>query len=49
MVTHSIEGQIFTTVYAHLSGINASSGQSVSKGQLVRWVVRVAQLDHIYT
>jgi murein DD-endopeptidase MepM/ murein hydrolase activator NlpD len=35
MVTHSINGQIFTTVYAHLSGINASVGQSVSKGQLV--------------
>ncbi|HSO57877.1 MAG TPA: peptidoglycan DD-metalloendopeptidase family protein [Paenisporosarcina sp.] len=35
MVTHSINGEIFTTVYAHLSGINASVGQSVSKGQLV--------------
>jgi murein DD-endopeptidase MepM/ murein hydrolase activator NlpD len=35
MVTHSINGQIFTTVYAHLSAINASVGQSVSKGQLV--------------
>ena len=35
MVTHSINGQIFTTVYAHLSGINVSSGQSVSKGQLI--------------
>ena len=35
MVTHSINGQIFTTVYAHLSAINTSVGQSVSKGQLV--------------
>ena len=35
MVTHSINGQIFTTVYAHLSGINVGVGQSVSKGQLV--------------
>ena len=35
MVTHSINGQIFTTVYAHLSGINAGVGQSVSKGQLI--------------
>ncbi|MBW9235097.1 M23 family metallopeptidase, partial [Leptospira santarosai] len=35
MVTHSINGQIFTTVYAHLSGFNVSSGQSVSKGQMI--------------
>ena len=35
MVTHSIDGQIFTTVYAHLSGYNVSSGQSVSKGQVI--------------
>ena len=35
MVTHSINGQIFTTVYAHLSAINVGVGQSVSKGQLV--------------
>ncbi|MGB2993898.1 MAG: peptidoglycan DD-metalloendopeptidase family protein [Paenisporosarcina sp.] len=35
MVTHSINGQIFTTVYAHLSAINSSVGQSVSKGQLI--------------
>lgn len=35
MVTHSIEGRIFTTVYAHLSAINVSSGQSVSKGQII--------------
>ena len=35
MVTHSINGQIFTTVYAHLSGINVGVGQSVSKGQLI--------------
>lgn len=35
MVTHSINGQIFTTVYAHLSGINVGSGQSVEKGQLI--------------
>lgn len=35
MVTHSIEGQIFTTTYAHLSGFNASVGDSVSKGQQI--------------
>lgn len=32
MVTHSIEGQIFTTVYGHLSGFNSSVGQHVTKG-----------------
>ena len=33
MITHSVDGQIFTTVYAHLSSIKVSSGQSVAKGQ----------------
>lgn len=35
MVTHSIDGQIFTTVYAHLSSINTSAGQQVAKGQFI--------------
>ncbi len=35
MVTHSIEGQIFTTTYAHLSGFDASVGDAVSKGQQI--------------
>ena len=35
MVTHSIDGQIWTTVYAHLSGFKVSVGQSVSKGQVI--------------
>jgi murein DD-endopeptidase MepM/ murein hydrolase activator NlpD len=35
MVTHSINGQIFTTTYAHLSGFNASVGEGVSKGQQI--------------
>lgn len=35
MVTHSIDGQIFTTVYAHLSAFNVRSGTPVSKGQLI--------------
>ena len=35
MITHSIDGQIFTTVYGHLSGIDVSSGTSVSKGQAI--------------
>lgn len=35
MVTHSIDGQIWTTVYAHLSGFSVSVGQTVSKGQVI--------------
>lgn len=35
MVTHSIDGQIFTTVYAHLSSINTSAGQQVAKGEFI--------------
>lgn len=32
MITHSTNGSIFTTVYAHLSKISVSSGQAVDKG-----------------
>ncbi|WOV85046.1 peptidoglycan DD-metalloendopeptidase family protein [Sporosarcina jeotgali] len=35
MVTHSIDGQIFTSVYAHLSNIGVSTGQHVGKGQFI--------------
>lgn len=35
MVTHSINGQVFTSLYAHLNSINVSVGQEVSKGQLI--------------
>ncbi|PIC69478.1 peptidase M23 [Sporosarcina sp. P16b] len=35
MITHSMKGQILTTVYGHLSTIGTSSGQSVDKGQLI--------------
>ncbi|MER2089475.1 MAG: peptidoglycan DD-metalloendopeptidase family protein, partial [Sporosarcina sp.] len=35
MITHSVNGQIFTTVYAHLSSIGVSAGQSVGKGQFI--------------
>lgn len=35
MVTHSIDGEIFTTVYAHLSGYNVTQGQTVTKGQQI--------------
>ena len=35
MITHSINGQAYTTVYAHLSSIGVSARQSVSQGQLI--------------
>lgn len=35
MVTHNIDGQTFTSLYAHLNSIGASVGQSVSKGQQI--------------
>lgn len=35
MVTHSINGQTWTTLYAHLSGYSTSVGQVVSKGQQI--------------
>ncbi len=33
IVTHSINGEIFTSVNAHMSSIGVTSGQTVSKGQ----------------
>ncbi|MFJ7932850.1 murein hydrolase activator EnvC family protein [Sporosarcina sp. NPDC096371] len=35
MVTHHIEGQTFTTVYAHLSSIGVGVGTQVNKGQYI--------------
>lgn len=35
MVTHSIDGQTYTSLYAHLNSINVSVGQTVSKGQQI--------------
>lgn len=35
ILTHSINGQSYSTVYAHMSAINVSSGQAVSQGQTV--------------
>ncbi|EDL63170.1 murein hydrolase activator EnvC family protein [Bacillus sp. SG-1] len=34
-MTHSIDGQTFTTVYAHMSGSSVSSGQFIEKGQRI--------------
>lgn len=33
LITHSINGEIFTTVSAHMNSISVRSGQTVSKGQ----------------
>lgn len=33
MITHSMNGKTYTTVYAHMSSMNASVGQVVSAGQ----------------
>lgn len=35
MVSHSINGKSFTTLYAHLNSISVSPGQSVSQGQVI--------------
>ena len=35
MVTHSLNGQVWTTVYAHLSGFSVGVGDVVSKGQKI--------------
>lgn len=35
MITHSVNGQVFTTLYAHLSSASVSPGQVVSKGQVI--------------
>ncbi|KIL42947.1 murein hydrolase activator EnvC family protein [Jeotgalibacillus campisalis] len=35
IVTHSINGKTFTTVYAHLSSIAVSNGQYLEKGQYI--------------
>jgi len=38
MITHSIDGHTWTTVYAHLSGYKTSVGQSVKKGQVIGYM-----------
>ncbi len=35
ILTHSVDGQIYTTVYAHLSAFNVSVGQEVTQGQQI--------------
>ncbi|MEE3807498.1 peptidoglycan DD-metalloendopeptidase family protein [Lysinibacillus fusiformis] len=35
ILTHSVDGQIYTTVYAHLSAFNVSVGHEVTQGQQI--------------
>ena len=35
ILTHSVNGKIYTTLYAHLSSLGVSSGQAVEKGQVI--------------
>ncbi|WP_114570665.1 murein hydrolase activator EnvC family protein [Exiguobacterium flavidum] len=35
MITHLIDGQVYTTVYAHMNSLNVSAGQRVSQGQQI--------------
>ncbi|MBE4907034.1 peptidoglycan DD-metalloendopeptidase family protein [Bacillus luteolus] len=37
-ITHNINGQIYTTVYAHLESRNVSEGQSVDKGTRIGYM-----------
>src|SRR5699024_2039696 len=35
MISHSINGKTYTTLYTHLNDINVSSGQAVSQGDVI--------------
>lgn len=37
IIHHNINGQTYTSVYAHLSGINVSDGQTVNRNTVVGW------------
>lgn len=37
-ITHNIDGQVWTTVYAHLASFNVSTGQAVSKGMKIGYM-----------
>jgi len=37
-ITHNIDGQVWTTVYAHLASFNVSTGQTVSKGMKIGYM-----------
>lgn len=35
IITHNLDGQVYTTLYAHLKGYSVSAGQHVNKGQRI--------------
>lgn len=37
-ITHHIDGQVFTTVYAHMSSFSVSAGQLVSRGSRIGYM-----------
>jgi peptidoglycan hydrolase CwlO-like protein len=37
-ITHNIDGQVFTTVYAHMRSFNVSTGQVISKGSKIGYM-----------
>lgn len=42
-IRHNIDGQVYTTVYAHLNSRNVSSGTTVSKGQFIGYMGNTGQ------
>ncbi|MEQ6378503.1 peptidoglycan DD-metalloendopeptidase family protein [Bacillaceae bacterium S4-13-56] len=37
-ITHWLNGQVYTTVYAHMRDMNVSEGQTVTRGQQIGWM-----------
>lgn len=48
MITHSVNGQTYTTVYAHLSSMNVSVGQVVKKGQKIGGMGKTGQVTGVH-
>ncbi|ANB62038.1 peptidase M23 family protein [Anoxybacillus amylolyticus] len=44
-ITHVIDGQVYTTVYAHLESRLVSEGQTVSKGQIIGYMGNTGQSE----
>lgn len=38
LITHNINGKVYTTLYGHLRSINVSNGQRVSQGQFIGYM-----------
>lgn len=48
MITHSINGQVYTTVYAHMSSLNVGVGQVVKKGQHIGGMGRTGRVTGVH-